>query len=90
MREVKEFWQKEIVVRRLKEFRGLWKKKLWNRTPRKRRFSRSEMPFLYVSACQVHGLPTAAIPAPIDPEKWLNMVNFKPPNLADLEVDSMT
>ena len=30
----------------------------------------------------------AAIPAPIDPEMWLNIVNVKPPHLADLEVES--
>ena len=30
----------------------------------------------------------AAIPAPIDPEMWLDMVNVKPPHLADLEVES--
>ena len=36
------------------------------------------------------GPPAAvAIPAPIDPGMWLNMVNVKPRHLADLEVDSM-
>ena len=35
------------------------------------------------------GPPAAAIPAPIDPGKWLSMVNVKPPHLVDLEVESM-
>jgi len=35
------------------------------------------------------GPPAAAIPAPIGPGMWLFMVNVKPPDLADLEVEIM-
>jgi hypothetical protein len=54
MQEVRELWREEIVVRRLRWFkRGLGKKKLWNQTQRRMRFSRREMPFLYVFVFQV-------------------------------------
>jgi len=31
----------------------------------------------------------AAVPLPVDPGMWLSMVNVRPPQLLDLEVESM-
>ena len=33
--------------------------------------------------------PAVAPPLALDPGIWLNMVNAKPPHLADLEIESM-
>ena len=44
--------------------------------------------FIRIPGARAPGGPPAAaeIPALIDPGMWLNMVNVKPPHLADLEV----
>ena len=75
MREVRELWREEIVVRRLKwSRRGLGKKKLWNRTQKKRRFPRRETPLLYIFEFQVQGLEVNSSSSNSCPNRFGNVV----------------